>query len=79
MAHLAYLASYGLSRVYLIYWIMRVFGACSGRSAFGAFSALPLQCRIGTGAIALNNTLWLLAGVGKFARRYLALAKSKAD
>lgn len=69
--HLAYIITYGVSRVYLIYWILRVFGSWTGRSAVSAFLDLPLQCRLGTGAIGVANTLWLLTAARKFLKRYL--------
>ena len=39
-ATVAYLGMYGLCRVYLIYYILRIFGAQQGRSALQAFARL---------------------------------------
>lgn len=66
-----YLVHYALARVYLLYYILKLYGAWVGKSAFGAFAQLPLQCKVGTGVIGAANTVWLLIGMRKFARKYL--------
>lgn len=66
-----YLLHYALARVYLLYYIVKLYGAWVGKSAFEAFTQLPLQCQMGTGVIGAANTVWLLIGMRKFARKYL--------
>jgi len=66
-----YLTIFGTCRVYLVYYILNVFGAQKGRNAFEAFVKLRWHCQFGTGAIAVVNTAWLILGVSNFAKRYL--------
>lgn len=66
-----YLLHYAIARVYLLYYIVRLYGAWIGKSAFETFAGLPLPCQIGTGVIGATNTIWLLLGMRKFARKYL--------
>ena len=66
----AYLATYGLCRVYLIYYILETFGAQKGRSAVEAFMRLKWHCQLGTGAMGLVNTAWFIMGLSRFTRRY---------
>lgn len=68
--NLAYLALYALGRVYLLYYILDVFGARSGHSAVRAFLALPRPCRLGTSVVGTSNAIWFLMGVWKFMKRY---------
>ena len=68
---LVYLGTYGLCRVYLVYYILSVFGAQKGRNAVEAFAKLKWHCQLGTGAMALTNTAWLIMGVSTFVKRYL--------
>ena len=68
----AYLAIYGLCRVYLVYYILNVFGAQKGRNALEAFVKLKWHCQLGTGAMAVVNTAWFIMGVSNFAKRYLS-------
>ena len=66
-----YLAMYGVCRVYLIYYILRVFGAQRGGSAIDAFSTLRIPCKLGTGTMALVNSAWLVMGISKLLTREL--------
>lgn len=68
----AYLQIYGLCRVYLIYYILQVFGAQKGRNALEAFVKLKWHCQLGVGAMAVTNTTWLIMGISNFAKRYLS-------
>jgi len=67
---MAYLNIYGLCRVYLVYYILDVFGAQKGRNAFDAFTKLKWHCQVGMGAMGVVNTAWFLMGVSNFAKRY---------
>jgi hypothetical protein len=71
---IAYLAAYGLCRVYLIYYILKVFGAQKDRSAIEAFAKLKWHCQMGTGVMAAVNTVWLVMGVTNFVTRYFGRA-----
>ena len=75
--NVAYLVAYATFRVYLIYWILRVFGEQTGESAFGAYRRLRLSCQMGTATIGLTNSIWLMMSVKKFVRRYLQTAPAK--
>lgn len=66
-----YLATYGLCRVYLVYWILHVFGFHTGHSAIETFRRLRLPCQMGTSAIGITNTIWLILSLRQFKRRYL--------
>lgn len=66
----AYLVMFGLCRVYLVYYILATFGAQKGRGALEAFVRLKWHCQLGTGAMGVVNTAWLVMGVSNFARRY---------
>lgn len=66
----AYLVTYGLCRVYLIYQILETFGAQKGRSAAEAFLRLKWHCQLGTGVMGLVNTAWFIMGLIRFTRRY---------
>ena len=58
-----YLATYAVFRVYLLYWILEVFGAHIGCTATQTFKQLRLPCQVGTATIGLNNAIWLLRGL----------------
>lgn len=73
LSHGLYLAVYALARVYLLYWILDVFGAWSGQSAMQALINLKWQCQLGVGLIGTTNTAWLLMGIRKFIRKYFIL------
>lgn len=75
VTHGLYLATYAVFRVYLMYGILKIYGAWSGWSAFEAFTHLRWQCQLGTGTIGVANTVWLLIGIKKFIRRFIASAK----
>lgn len=66
-----YLLHYAIARVYLLYYLVKLYGAWISKSALEAFTQLPLPCQMGTGAIGAANTVWLLIGLRKFARKYL--------
>jgi hypothetical protein len=70
-ATVAYLATYGLCRVYLIYYILRIVGAQRGHSAIQAFTRLRTPCKLGTGAIGVVNSAWLITGISRFLTRDL--------
>jgi TLC domain len=70
-ATVAYLAMYGVSRVYLIYYILQIFGAQRGHSAMQAFARLRTPCQLGTGAIGVVNSTWLIMGISRFLTRDL--------
>jgi hypothetical protein len=65
-----YLTMYGLCRVYLIYYILKIFGAQKGRNAVEAFMRLKWHCQLGTGVMGLVNTAWFTMGLSNFTRRY---------
>jgi hypothetical protein len=68
---LAYLVTFGVCRVYLVYYILASFGAQKGRSALEAFVRLKWHCQLGTGAMGIVNSAWFVIGVSKFTRRYV--------
>jgi hypothetical protein len=70
LAHVAYLATYGLCRVHLLYWILHVYGLWVDRSALAALASLPWSCQLGIGLIGTTNTLWLLMGMRKVIKQY---------
>ncbi|KAJ8098890.1 hypothetical protein POJ06DRAFT_258262 [Lipomyces tetrasporus] len=76
LANFLYLTVYAVFRVYLVYWILDVFGSWTGHSAIEAFRRLPLPCRMGTGTIGAANSIWLIMGVRKFMRRYTSRARA---
>ncbi len=69
--NVSYLVVYAVCRVYLVYYVVKMFGAQTGQSALEALLKLRSSCQIGTAAIGAANTIWLLMGLRKFARRYL--------
>ncbi|TPX23240.1 hypothetical protein DIZ76_012566 [Coccidioides immitis] len=71
VTHALYLATYAMVRVYLLYWIVKLFGAWTGVSALEAFRRLRWQCQLGTGVIMASNTAWLLIGIRKWVFKYL--------
>lgn len=75
----AYLGIYGLCRVYLVYYILNVFGAQKGRDALETFAKLKWHCQLGTGAMAVVNTAWFIMGVSNFAKRYLTCVSWTKD
>jgi hypothetical protein len=72
-ATVAYLGMYGLCRVYLIYYILRIFGAQRGHSAMQAFARLRIPCKLGTGTMWLVNSTWLIMGISRLLTRGLGL------
>ena len=72
-ATVAYLAMYGVCRVYLLYYILRSFGAQRGHSAMQAFARLRLPCKLGTGAMGAVNSTWLLLGIWRLLTRNLGI------
>lgn len=62
-----YLTAFAVSRVYLIYWILDIFGKQQGISAWSAIAELRAPCRVGTGLIAAVNAAWLASGIRNFA------------
>ncbi|KAK9321350.1 hypothetical protein V1517DRAFT_176115 [Lipomyces orientalis] len=76
VANFIYLTIYAVFRVYLVYWVVDVFGSWTGHSAIEAFRRLPLPCRMGTGTIGMANSIWLIMGVRKFMRRYTSRARA---
>jgi hypothetical protein len=66
-----YLVAFGLCRVYLVYYILEMFGKQKGRSALEAFAGLKWHCQLGTGAMGVVNTGWFFMGVERFVRRYV--------
>jgi hypothetical protein len=66
-----YIATFAVCRVYLIYYILALYGAYMGESALQTFKKrLRRPCRIGTSALAVANTVWLLRELGKSMARY---------
>ena len=66
-----YLATYGVCRVYLLYWILGVYGSHVGYTATETFKQLRLPCQLGTATIGLTNTMWLVGGLRKFFLRHI--------
>lgn len=64
-----YLATFAVFRVYLIFWIMRVYARQRGPSVWSAIRGLPSSCQIGTGTILVVNTVWLVSGVKSLVAR----------
>ncbi|KAA8645256.1 hypothetical protein EYZ11_007784 [Aspergillus tanneri] len=73
----AYLATYAVARVYLLYWILSIYGSWTGQSAIEAFRHLRWQCQLGTGIMGTTNTFWLLIGLRKFIKQYLTSYNTK--
>lgn len=71
ITHTLYLATYALARVYLIYGIVRVYGAWLNLSTAEAFLHLRWHCQLGTSVIGGSNASWLLGGLRKFVRKYI--------
>lgn len=69
----AYLAMYGICRVYLIHYILGMFGAQQGHSALQAFARLRVPCKIGTGTMGAVNMAWLIVGISRFLTRDLGV------
>ncbi len=70
LSNVGYLVTYALCRVYLVFWVLQVFGAQTGRTAIEAFRELRMSCKLGTAGIAVANSVWLGLAVRKFWRRY---------
>ena len=71
VATMAYLGMYGLCRVYLIYYILKIFGAQRSQSAMQAFARLRIPCKLGTGAMGVVNSAWLIMGISRLLTRDL--------
>lgn len=71
ITHGAYLLHYAVARVYLLYYILKIYGAWTGQSAVESFAHLHRPCQIGTGVIGVSNAVWLVLGLRKFIRKYL--------
>ena len=71
LATVSYLMTYATCRVYLVYYVLKLFGAQRGHSALQTFVRLKWQCQLGSGGMALVNSLWLANGVVSFVRRNL--------
>jgi hypothetical protein len=72
-ATMVYLGMYGLCRMYLIYYILRIVGAQQGHSAQRAFARLRIPCNLGTGTMWLVNSTWLIMGISRLLTRDLGL------
>ncbi len=70
ITHGAYLIHYAVARVYLLYYILKIYGAWTGQTAVESFAHLHRPCQIGTGVIGISNTVWLVLGLRKFIRKY---------
>lgn len=77
VSHGLYIITYAVTRVYLLYGIMRIFGAWTGQSALEAFRTLRWQCKLGTSVIGISNAYWLLGSIRKFARLYITGARKQ--
>ena len=66
-----YLITYAVFRVYLLYWILEVFGTHIGCTATQTFRQLRLSCQVGTATIGINNAVWLLKGLRRFYFQYI--------
>ena len=73
IASVSYVAMYGLCRVYLIHYILKIFGAQRGQSAAQAFARLRIPCKLGTGAMSVVHSTWLIIGISRFITRDLGL------
>ncbi|MCJ1310471.1 hypothetical protein MMC25_004135 [Agyrium rufum] len=74
----AYLTAYAICRVYLLYWILGIFGAHTNNTAIETFRQLRWQCQLGTATIIGTNTSWLVRGLRKFARQHVVGVTGKA-
>jgi len=73
-ATIGYLCTYGVCRVYLIYYILKIFGSQQRLSAFESFWKLRLPCKAGTATMAIVNSAWFLMAVKNFIARDLKRA-----
>jgi hypothetical protein len=67
----AYLVVYAVVRVGILWWVLGVFGAQMGLTAWRAYAGLRVPCMLGTTAMGMANALWLAMGLRTWARRYL--------
>lgn len=66
----AFLVVFPVCRIYLIYYVVRLYGSYYGESAVQTFrKRLMLPCQLGTGSLALMNTFWWLTAARRTARR----------
>ena len=73
----AYLASYGVCRVGLLWWVVRVFGRERGVGVVEAWGRLRWQCRAGMGTMVAVNLGWWVNGVGRFVGREMGRGRGK--
>ena len=70
-----YLASYGVARVGLLWWVLRVFGRERGVGVVEAWGRLRWQCRMGMGMMGAVNAGWWVSGVVRFVGREIGRGK----
>ena len=71
LVNTAYLCMFAVCRIYLIYYILEVYGSYTRESAFQTFrKRLLLPCQVGTGLIAITNVTWWVMGVRNLLVRY---------
>lgn len=73
-ATIAYLCTYAVCRVYLIYHVLSIFGSQQRLSAFESFRKLRLPCKAGTATMAIVNSAWFLMALKNFIKRDLKRA-----
>lgn len=67
-----YFASFAIFRVYVVLWVVWVYGKQCGYSTWTAVKVLRLPCKVGTGTMLLVNSLWLIDGIRKLTRRTMS-------
>lgn len=66
----AFLVVFPVCRIYLIWYVLELYGTYYGESAVETFKKrLLLPCRWGTGSLAVMNMLWWITAVRKTVRR----------
>lgn len=70
-----YLSCFAIFRVYLLYYLIYIFGQQMDTSTWNAMGKLRLPCKIGTMTISSVNMLWLLNGIRNFIKRTASHSK----
>ena len=70
-----YLATFAVCRVYLVVWIIQVYGRQRGLPVWTAIIGLPPPCKMGTTTIFAVNSIWLLMGIKNLTFRVMSQRK----
>lgn len=75
----AYVGTYAIFRVYIIYLAHSLFAQSVGKSMADAYNGTPPLCMLGVATIVSTNSLWLASIIRKFFVKHLPVLIEKPE